>query len=361
LARDLLLRSQARLLVLARAQSPAEAIERVCANMALYGLWDPAWRSRLVGLPGDLGRPYLGLDRATYERVAADADVIIHNGALSSYALPYDSLKATNVLGTLEVLRVASRARLKPVHFISSLAVFPGEPGDHTYFELELEEPRGVVGGYRQTKWVSDRLVTEAGRRGLPVNVYRPGLISGAQDTGACSPDTFLNAIVKGCVQLGAALEFDVTLEMVPVDFCAAAVVHIALSGASHGRCFHLPAARTLRWAHLVELIRTSGYPLEVQAYGPWHRSLVASIESGRPNELERFLPLFGDDMPSHDLGYANSTPHFDQRNLLAALEGTGITCRELDAEFLALCLDYFVSMGFLPAPAAAPAASPSS
>jgi thioester reductase-like protein len=353
LLRELLERSDARVQVLVRAKSVAEAARRVRDNLDGYGLWREAYADRIDSLVGDIGRPYFGLGRAAYEALAGSAEMIVHNGALSSYALPYHRLKATNVLGTLEVLRLAGRRRVKPVHFISSLAVFPGHPGPQQFEEAELVDAEGVVGGYRQTKWVSDKLVTLAHRRGIPASVYRPGLITGAQDSGACATDTFLNAAMKGCIQLGIALEFDVMLEMSPVDFCAAAVAHIALGGQWHGSQFHMPGAATVRWAELVDMLGECGYPLERVPYPVWHRRLAEAVEQGADNALAKFLPLFGEDAPSADVGYAGSQPRFARDKLLAALSGSGIECRAVTAEFLSVYLDYFVSIGYLPPPAA--------
>ncbi|RKH22343.1 NAD-dependent epimerase/dehydratase family protein [Corallococcus praedator] len=353
LVRELLDRSDTRLYVLARAKDAAAALERVRQNLTGYGLWRDADAARLIGVAGDLGRPYFGLTRAEYLTLTREVEVIIHNGAHSSYALPYPRLKAVNVLGTLEVLRLACRERVKPVHFVSSLAVFPGHPGPQHFAEAELTDPTGVMGGYRQTKWVGDKLVSLAGHRGLPVCIYRPGLITGAQDTGACSTDTFLNETMKGCIQLGAALDFNVLLEMVPVDFCARVVAHVALSGQRHGTAFHLPGARTVRWSELVEMLDECGYPLRRVPYATWYRELSAAVERGDDNALTRFHPLFTEDTPSEDVGYAGSEPHFDTTNLHAALEGSDIRCREVDPAFLRLYLDYFVSTGYLPPPRA--------
>lgn len=350
LLRELLDRSSAQIYVLARARDAVDAVARVVRNLDSYGLACAGDERRLRGISGDLGRPYFAVGRAVYAELAERVEMIVHNGALSSYALPYHQLKATNVLGTLEVLRLAARRRVKPLHFISSLAVFPGIQGARRFAEGELTCADGVIGGYRQTKWVSDRLVTLAGHRGLPACIYRPGLITGAQDTGACSVDTFLNATIKGCIQLGAALDFDVTVEMVPVDFCARAVAYIALGGGWHGRQFHLPAATTVRWSELVDLLAACNYPLRRVPYATWYRALTAAIEGGADNALGKFLPLFGDDAPSADVGYAGSIPCFESDNLNAALAGSGIVCRPVDRALMALYLQYFVSVGYLPA-----------
>jgi thioester reductase-like protein len=351
LMREILERSEARVYALARAKDARDAVNRVRRNLASYGLWRDSYEGRVVGVAGDLGRPYFGVSRAVYEELAEQVEMIVHNGALSSYALPYRRLKAVNVLGTQEVLRLACKRRIKPLHFISSLAVFPGHPGVHDFKEVEVTDPVNVLGGYRQTKWVADRLVTLAGHRGLPVSIYRPGLITGAQDTGACSTDTFLNAAMKGCIQLGAALDFDVMVEMVPVDFCAQAVAYIALSGKRHGMRFHLPSATPLRWSQLLNLLEECGYPLRRVSYRTWYRELAAAVEQGADNALTKFFPLFGEDTPSVDVGYPDSEPHFATDHLQEALAGSGIACRPVDASFLSLYLEYFVSIGYLPPP----------
>jgi thioester reductase-like protein len=351
LLRELLDRSTAVIYLLVRAADRGDALRRVQKNMQAYDLWREADLARLIGIVGDIGMPYFGVDRAEYLAMAERVEMIVHNGALSSYALPYRRLKAVNVLGTLEVLRLACRHRVKPVHFISSLAVYPGHPGPQRFAEREVTEADGVVGGYRQTKWVSDRLMTEAGKRGLPVCVYRPGLITGAQDSGACATDTFLNAAMKGCVQLGMALEFNVMLEMAPVDYCAAAVAHIALSGAWHGTQFNLPAANTVRWDELVDLMAQCGYPLQRVPYPVWYKALAAAVERGEDNALAKFLPLFGEEIPSRDVGYPGTEPHFLTDNLRQALAGSGIACRTVDAALLKVYLDYFVATGYMPAP----------
>ncbi len=353
LAYELLQRSQARLSALVRAPTPEAATARVRTNLEQFGLWNPRWQDRIEGIPGDLARPYLGLDRRTYTRLAEQTEMIVHNGALSNYALPYTQLKAANVLGTLEVLRLAANTRTKPVHFISSLAVFPGEAGSPRFNETKLEVARGVLGGYRQSKWVAERLVSEAHTRGIPTNVYRPGLIAGAQRSGACSTDTFLNAITKGCIQIRSALDFDVTLEVAPVDFCAEVVAHVALSDHTCGQYFHIPGTQTLRWTQYVEHLRRYGYTLEDTAYPDWVSKLREALGDGQDNELARFLPLFGDDQPAPDLGYAGSTPIFDTTNLEAAIAGTDIERLDVDGVLIGRYLDHFIATGFLPAPKA--------
>ncbi|HTZ45330.1 MAG TPA: thioester reductase domain-containing protein [Jatrophihabitans sp.] len=354
LIRELLDRSDAELVVLVRAADEAAGLRRVQDAMRRYGLHRPADAGRLRAAVGDLALPGFGLAPRDYHRLARTVGMVVHNGAWSSYALPFRRLLPVNVLGTLEVLRFATAGgATKPVHYVSSLAVYPGVAGAPVWLEDELPEPDGVVGGYRQTKWVGDRMMRLATERGIPTTVYRPGQIAGSQRSGACAEDTFLNAATKGCIQLGAALDFDVSLEITPVDYACAAVAELALSGAHAGRSFNLPGARPLPWNDWVDQLRALGYRLERRDYRGWLADLRDQCAGGPGNELDRFLPLFDESAPSLDLGYEGSAPRFDDTNTRTALAGTGIAPAEPDLALVGRYVEWFRASGFLPAPAA--------
>ncbi|MGW4492362.1 thioester reductase domain-containing protein [Streptomyces sp. NPDC004376] len=352
LLRELVDRSLAQIYVLVRAEDSVRAAERVLENMRRHGLSKDGDAARITAVVGNLGRPYLGLDKASYRMLTEQVEMIIHNGAQSNFAASYGALKPVNVLGTVEVLRLATRHRVKPVHYVSSLAVYPVGPGESLWAETERVDPEGVSGGYRQTKWVSDSLVMQAGRIGLPVNVYRAGPITGAQESGVCATDTFINASIKACIQLGAAANLNSTAEMVPVDFYAAAISHTALSGRWHGTVFNLPGKHSLTSNDLIERIAEFGYPVASVPYPEWYRRLVAAVERGEENELARFLPLFGEEGPSADVGLEGSRPVFDTTNLRAALSGSGIECLPPDNELIGRYLNWFIDIGYLSRPA---------
>ncbi|WP_441249245.1 thioester reductase domain-containing protein [Kitasatospora sp. McL0602] len=351
LLRELLDRSTAKVSVLVRADDPAQAGQRVLANLAEYGLRRDGDELRIAGVPGDTGRPYLGLSRESYHALAAGVEMIIHNAAISSWIVPYPKIKPVNVFGALEVLRLACKHRVKPVHFISTTGVYPGHLGVRVWAEETLSDPQDVVGGYRQSKWVADSLMTAARERGIPTQVYRPGAITGAQSTGACSTDTFINHLIKGCIQLGAYLDFDLVLDLVPVDYCAATVVHTALAGPRPEPVLNLPGARPVSMNEVFDLIVGFGYPLRRLEYRAWYQELSAALERGDENEMRFYLPLFGKDQPAEEVGFAGSKPEFRADNLRAALAGSGIECAPVDRTLFDRYLRYFVETGFLPAP----------
>jgi hypothetical protein len=123
LLHDLLKMTSADVHCLLRAKDLEQGHLRLRRNLELYQLWDESFAHRIKPVLGDLGEPRLGISEEEFERLADQMDVIYHNGAMVNFVYPYRVHKAANVLGTQEVLRLASRTRLKPVHFVSTLSI----------------------------------------------------------------------------------------------------------------------------------------------------------------------------------------------------------------------------------------------
>lgn len=353
--RELLRRDGLEVTVLARGEDGATVAGRALANMSGYGLQpDQQQRARVDGVVGDTSRPYLGMSRVDYERVARDCDVIIHNAADSRWTTSYEEAKVTNVLGSVEVLRLARHGGNTPVHYVGSTGSLPTRAGSPTWHEEAVDELDGVLGGYRQTKWVSDSLMHEARRRGMHVTVYRPGALVGDQETGACSTDTFINHLLRGWVGMGVAMRYDLQVELVPIDYCARVVAHLALSGGDPAT-YHVLGTAPVMMDDFLEHLIGYGYPLDVVDYPRWYEQLLTLAEAGEENDLVPYLPLFSPEAPGLEIGLAGNRPHFDHTRLDAALEGSGIEQRPFDADVMTTYLDYFVATGFLPAPPTSP------
>ena len=52
----------------------------------------------------------------------------------------------------------------------------------------KLADKVASFGGYAQSKWVAEKLVRQAGERGIPHAIYRPGLVSGHSISGEVHP-----------------------------------------------------------------------------------------------------------------------------------------------------------------------------
>lgn len=86
--RDLLRRVERvkKVIVLIRAQDSDKALTRIRELSLDREVWDEAWitEGRLEVVLGDLALPQLGLQDSDWSRIAAEADVVLHNGALVS-------------------------------------------------------------------------------------------------------------------------------------------------------------------------------------------------------------------------------------------------------------------------------------
>ena len=171
--------------------------------------------------------PLLGLSEEEFGSLASKIDTIYHNGALVNFTYPYAALKAANVLGTQEVLRLASQIKLKPIHFISTIGVVGltagvSESVDGCEVKIIKEQdslPRAdkFSSGYTQSKWVAEKLVTIARDLGFPITIYRPGRISGDSKTGVCNPDDHTFRTIRGCIQLKSVPDQDSIVGLSPL------------------------------------------------------------------------------------------------------------------------------------------------
>ncbi|MFQ6029233.1 MAG: thioester reductase domain-containing protein [Dehalococcoidia bacterium] len=343
---ELLQQTKADIYCLVRSPNAEEGKQRLQGNLESYSLWNEGLGSRIIPVTGDLSKPYLGLSAEQFQMMASQIDVFYHSGALVSWIQPYHALKATNVSGTQEVLRLASKIKLKPVHFTSTIAVFPF--GSHKVFREEdnLDHSEGLIGGYPQSKWVAEKLVTIARSRGLPVCIYRPGIITGHSQTGVCNRDNLMYRVIKGFIQLASAADVDRMVDMTPVNYVSRAIVHLSKQPDSLGKVFHLTNPQPLHMSKLLDWIQSFGYPLRRIPYDTWKRELFNLAERFQENALYPFWAVLAD-LEEHQ----TIVPQSDCRNTLNGLTGTSIVCPPVDAELLGTYFSYYFRSGFLDAP----------
>ncbi|UMB69747.1 carboxylic acid reductase [Mycobacterium paraterrae] len=136
-------------------------------------------------IPGDINEPNLGLDEPTWRRLARDVDMVVHPAALVNHVLPYGQLFGPNVVGTAEIIRLAITERIKPVTYLSTVAMTLGvadfvEDGDIRQVSPHRLLDDSYANGYATSKWAGEVLLREAHDLcGLPVNVFRADMILG--------------------------------------------------------------------------------------------------------------------------------------------------------------------------------------
>jgi thioester reductase-like protein len=138
----------------------------------------------------------------------------------------------------------------------------------------DVSEWAGIYNGYSQTKWVSERLVVNAGRRGLPVAIYRPPLIGGHSKTGAWRQDDLVYILLKGSLQLGLVPNVPWELDLVPVDYVSDAVTALCWNEKSIGRSFNLHHPQQTFLTDYVRKLIDIGAPFSVVEMSEWLQAI---------------------------------------------------------------------------------------
>ncbi|MFF3572904.1 carboxylic acid reductase [Nocardia jiangxiensis] len=178
------------LICLARGADPIAARQRIEAaidsgDAELSTRFRALADKHLEVLVGDVGAADLGLDTPTWNRLAESVDLIVHAAAMVNHVLPYSQLFGPNVVGTAEIIKLAITERLKPIDYISTVAVtalpdggFIGEDVDVRAASPSRSLDTSYASGYATSKWAGEVLLREARDLcGLPVAVFRSDMI----------------------------------------------------------------------------------------------------------------------------------------------------------------------------------------
>lgn len=342
-----------------RARDHAAAYQRVLATLARFDLV-PSDTSRLVCFPADLSEPDLGLEPAHIAALTDTLDLVFHSAAQVNFLYPYSALRAANVEGTRQLVRMAAPRRV-PVHFLSTIAVLAGfgTAGIHHVTEdLPLAHPDRLTMGYAESKWVAEQVLADAAAQGVPVAVYRPYEITGDRRTGACNTETAICSLFKTVSETGLAPDIPLPMDFVPVDYLVDAIVHIATHRETTGRTYHLTNPRPAGFADMLDRMRAAGHPITMLPYQQWVDELVRHVTANPTSATAPFVSLCVDrsnkaDMSVKEMYFEGTFPTLDRTNVERDLAGSELVCPAVDSTLLDRYLEYFYTTGYLNRPVA--------
>jgi fatty acid CoA ligase FadD9 len=290
-----------RVICLVRAKNDADARARLDAT---FDSGDPQllahYRSladHLEVIAGDKGEANLGLEQATWQRLADTVDLIVDPAALVNHVLPYSQLFGPNAVGTAELIRIALTTRIKPFVYVSTIGVgdgiAPGQFVEQTDIR-QMSATRAIgdtyANGYGNSKWAGEVLLREANDLcGLPVSVFRCDMIL-ADTTYAGQlnvPDMFTRmmlSLVATGVAPASFYELDeggsrqrAHFDGLPVEFIADAISTLGVNvteGLETGfETYHVmnPYDDGISMDTYVDWLIEAGYPIaRVGEYSEW-------------------------------------------------------------------------------------------
>jgi amino acid adenylation domain-containing protein/thioester reductase-like protein len=346
LLRELLKQTQAKIYCLIRKGEFESAAKRLIKSINEYDLSNEIQLSdrRIVILEADISNDCFGISPQQYQNMAENIDTIYHCGAQVNTMASYTNLRSSNVQGTLEIIKFATTATDKVIHYISTLSSAVKLDSDGCYAEeFPDSDVHNLVGGYAITKWVSERLLTQIKNRGLPVNIYRFGHIFGQEDTGITSVNNSLLYFIKGCIQLGLAPNWKENITFLPVDFASKALINISLHHPEKSNVYHLDHPYGIMWTDLVAWLQNYGYTINLCSHQKWREQLTSITPD---NALYPFLPQYlAEETPPQ-------TPSTNIEHSVSALKEMGIDFPEMTDQLLHIYFNYLCQTEFLPAPA---------
>lgn len=349
LLKELLSQTSARIYCLIRAESPVQARTRIREKLTEYKLYQREFSNRIVPVLGDLSEQKFGLSSAAFDYLSRSVDIIFHNGAWVNHVYPYDMLKAANVGGTREVLRLATSHKIKSVRHISILN------NDSVSTEDFERLASGKEFGYPLSKYAAERMVQLGNRRGIPVSIYRLGMVSGDQQ-GISNNKDRICLLIKGCIALncipnGDGLAQICSPTLTPVDFVARAIITLVQQSKSVNQSFDIVSPRPMDWGELPVALEEFGYNLEVVPLPIWQKKLKdRRAKNPESKEFQTLAGLYLDDQPSMKESCFSEELKFDDGYLpmLDKLFKAKVDCSVVDRDLLKTYLEYLVESDFI-------------
>ncbi len=324
-------------------------LARIRKNLLDLGLWRDSIIDRIEVLPANISRKRFGLSPEAFDELASRVQVIIHSAATVNLVYPYASMQGANVFGTREILRLACQGGAT-VHHISTNGVLP--PSTTGWSEdamLSVDEvPEKLLDGYGQTKWVAEQLILEAGKRGLPARIYRPGTISGHSTSGSTNTYDLLNAIIVESLLLGYAPDIEGWYaEMTPVDFVSRAITSLADHVDTDQRVFHLGDPNPVTIKEVFDCLAQLGYPTQPMKFDQWVELWHEKRGSSKGGDGSFTVEILSRGMPTAD--FLKWVTVLKDPATQPLLSRAGLQRPRIDSSLLQIYVRHFCARGWLP------------
>jgi thioester reductase-like protein len=308
--------------------------------------------ARIVPIAGDLSQPGLGVSEEDLLTLRGNVDHFFHLAAIYDMTAGDEAQEVANVEGTRHAVELARSIEAGCFHHVSSIAaagLYRGEWREDMFEEAERLDTHP----YFRTKHESERVVREECTR--PWRVYRPGIVVGDSRTGEIDkvdgPYYFFKLLQRARRVLPSWLPAlgveGGEINIVPVDFVAAAIDHIAHQPGLDGQAFHLTDPEPRTAGEVLNIFaRVADAPqaalrLDSDITDPVTSMVRSGLRLFPPAKRVGSAALGELGIPAGILNYVSYPTSFDSSNARAALEGSGIEVPPLES-YAARVWDYW-------------------
>ncbi len=299
--------------------------------------------ARVVPISGDLAQPGLGVTEEDLLELRGKVDHLFHLAAIYDMTAGAEAQEIANVEGTRHAVELAGAIEAGCFHHVSSIAVAGMYRGE--WREDMFEEAEGLdTHPYFRTKHESERVVRMESRR--PWRVYRPGIVVGDSRSGEIDKVDGPYYGFKLLQQMRRVLPSWLPtlgveggeINIVPVDYVADAIDHIAHEPDLDGQAFSLTDPNPKTAGEMINLFaRAADAPqaalrLDANVTNPATSLVRTGLRFFPPAKRAVRVGLGQLGIPAGVLSYFSYPTHFDSSNAEKALEGSGISVPPLES-----------------------------
>jgi len=297
---------------------------------------------QIIGVAGDLSKPNLGVADSDLRKLKGKVEHFFHLAAIYDIEASADAQRQANVEGTRHAVQFAEAIDAGCFHHVSSIAAAGLYEG--TFREDMFEEAEELDHPYFRTKHDAEAIVRNECAR--PFRIYRPGFVVGHSKTGEIDkidgPYYFFKAIQKMREVLPPWMPTigieGGRINIVPVDFVADALDHIAHKKGLDGKCFHLTDPEPHRIGELLNIFARAGHApqltmrVNAKLFGFIPAPILYGIGALAP--VKRMIRAVLSDLgiPRDVFQFVNWPTRYDNREATKALKGSGVAVPDLES-----------------------------
>ena len=296
---------------------------------------------QVIAVYGDLAQPNLGVAAADVKRLKGKVDHFFHLAAVYDLAAGPEEQQLANVEGTRNAVKLAGTLDARCFHHVSSIAA--AGLYDGVFREDMFDEAEDLDHPYLKTKHDSEGVVRHECRRSF--RIYRPGMVIGHSKTGEIDkvdgPYYFFKTLQKLRGILPPWMPMigieGGRMNLVPVDFVADALDHIAHKRGLDGKCFHLTDPQPLRIGEVLNIFAGAGHApkmtmrVNARMFGFIPAPVLYGLASLSPVKRAIKVTLTDLGIPRDVFQFINWPTRYDNREAARALKGSGIEVPRLE------------------------------
>ena len=192
---------------------------------------------RIINITGNLSEDNFKFNSKFTESI----DSIIYNISQHEYSTSYSFLNSRKK--ALNLIKFASTYQLKKIYLISTTDIFNiSNKGNHLEeFNVSIKYVNSNL-DFSISTWVSERLFVQASKQGIPVTIFRNGILSIDDNCKFETKDNLICTLLENSLKLKIwpKMENELFPSFLPINFATDSIIDIIKKGNINGKALHI-------------------------------------------------------------------------------------------------------------------------